>query len=123
MNKTMKKNDFYLILMVLGIAFISFVGYSLLADENDGKVLVQVDGEIVNTLDLTKDQVVEINNGTNQLEIKEHKANMIWADCPDQVCVHQREISKKGESIICLPNKVVIYVSDGKDSEFDAIAQ
>lgn len=123
MNRRMKINDLYLIIIILGIAIVSYVGYSLLTKDDNGKIFVQVDGEIVNTFDLTEDQVIEINNGTNQLEIKDHKANMIWADCPDQVCVHQREISKQGESIICLPNKVVIYVSDGKDSEFDAIAQ
>lgn len=123
MNNRMKKNDLYLIIIILGIALISFGAYSFLSNEGNGKVCVQVDGEIVGTYDLSEDQVIEINNGTNQLEIKGHKANMIWADCPDQVCVHQREVSKQGESIICLPNKVVVYISDGKESEFDAIAQ
>ena len=38
---------------------------------------------------------------------------MIRADCPDQLCVKQKAVSKNKESIICLPNKVVI---EGKDS-------
>ncbi len=33
------------------------------------------------------------------------------ADCPDKLCVKQGKISKSGESIICLPHKVVVKIS------------
>ena len=38
---------------------------------------------------------------------------MISADCPDKLCVHQHAISANGETIVCLPNKVVAEVKDG----------
>ena len=44
------------------------------------------------------------------------------ADCPDQLCVHQKAASKNHESIICLPNKVVVEVDGSEESEFDAVA-
>ena len=47
---------------------------------------------------------------------------MTDADCPDQLCVHQKAASKNHESIICLPNKVVVEVNGNKESEFDAVA-
>ena len=34
------------------------------------------------------------------------------ADCPNQICVHHSSISHKGETIICLPNRVVIEIID-----------
>ena len=34
------------------------------------------------------------------------------ADCPNQICVHHSSISHKGETIICLPNRVVIEIVD-----------
>lgn len=50
----------------------------------------------------------------NRLLISEQTANMIWADCPDQICVHQTPISHVGETIICLPNRVAVtIVGDG----------
>ena len=50
---------------------------------------------------------------------------MKWADCEDQLCVHQKEITLENESIICLPNKVIVEVSGGADTlpETDATVQ
>ena len=46
----------------------------------------------------------------NRLLISNQTANMVWADCPDQICVHQAPISHVGETIICLPNRVVVTI-------------
>ena len=48
---------------------------------------------------------------------------MVEADCPDKLCVHQKAISKNNETIICLPNKVVVQVTSGEESEFDSVAK
>lgn len=57
----------------------------------------------------------------NRLRIQNGQAKMEWADCPDQLCVHQKAISRTGESIICLPNQVVVSVQGSKESELDGI--
>ena len=42
---------------------------------------------------------------------------MTEADCPDQLCIHQRAVDAGGGSVICLPNKVVIEaISDSGDT-------
>lgn len=69
----------------------------------------------------SEEQTIEINGGTNILQIKEGKADMTEADCPDKLCVHQKAVSKNGESIICLPNKVVIEVKSSEQSAYDAV--
>ncbi|KAI4447103.1 hypothetical protein C823_001622 [Eubacterium plexicaudatum ASF492] len=48
---------------------------------------------------------------------------MIWADCPDQLCVHQKAISGQGETIVCLPNKIVVEIAEGEDADLDAISR
>jgi hypothetical protein len=35
------------------------------------------------------------------------------ADCPDKLCVSHREIFREGESIVCLPHRVVVTVTKG----------
>ena len=44
------------------------------------------------------------------LVIEDGKAYMEEADCPNQICVHHSAISHKGETIVCLPNRIVIEV-------------
>ena len=82
---------------------------------------VKVDGKITGTYSLIENQTIEINDGSNILEIKDGIADMIEADCPDKLCVKQKAISKNGESIICLPNEVVVEVKSNEDSEYDAV--
>lgn len=61
--------------------------------------------------------------GTNTLVIEDGAAYLADADCPDQLCVHMGKITKKGQSIICLPHQVVIEViRGGEENEADAVA-
>lgn len=61
-------------------------------------------------------------NGHNKVIIEGGKVWMDGADCPDKLCVSQGKISKSGQAIICLPNKVMVTIKGGK-SEYDGVAQ
>lgn len=116
----MKKNDWILIVIVVVIAA-AFLGFHFLGKEKgNGVVEVQVDGEVYGSYSLEKEWEIEIND-TNRLEITNGTARIIWANCPDQVCVHHKEISRNGESIICLPNKVVVSIVGNEDTALDAV--
>lgn len=84
--------------------------------ENDTKnsnlyIEIQKDKEMYGTYLLSENQVIKIGE-TNVCEIKDNKCKMIKATCPKQICTNQKAIYKKGQSIICLPNKVVIEVKE-----------
>lgn len=120
--KMVKKKDIVLVAVIFVTAFAAFLLHDLIGAAAAGSVTVKVGGEIEGVYSLGEDQEIEINGGTNILIIRNAKADMIEADCPDKLCVSQRAISKNGESIICLPNKVVVEVSSKENSEFDAVA-
>ena len=82
---------------------------------NNHRRIQLMDGEEYGTYSLGKDQTISIND-TNVCEIKDGKAHMISATCPDHLCMKQREIDEKGGTIVCLPNKVVIEGSKSADS-------
>lgn len=65
--------------------------------------------------DLTS--VVPEGSGYNLLVISESRVFMESADCRDQICVHHRPITGGGESIICLPHKLVVEIVGGTDSD------
>ena len=37
-------------------------------------------------------------------------AYMKEADCPDKLCVHMKKISQVNETIVCLPNQVILTI-------------
>ena len=121
MKNVMKKKDWILILIVLCVAACAYFSHQLLKDTGMGNVIVKVDGEITGTYSLNEDQEIMIHEGANILEIKNGRANMRKADCPDQLCVHQRAISANNENIICLPNKVIIEIKSKSDSQIDML--
>lgn len=73
-------------------------------------VVVEVDGKTVASYPLDTDGVFVLNGGTNTLEIKDGKARISDADCPNMQCVRQGWISRGGQSIVCLPNKLIVTV-------------
>lgn len=117
-----KKKDLLLILVILCVALGLWLLRGLTAGTG-GSVTVTVDGETVGTYDLSKDREIVLNGGTNILEIRDGEAFMKEANCPDQICVHQKAIRTKGSSIICLPNRVVAEIRDGSEDGIDAVAE
>ncbi|WP_461812051.1 NusG domain II-containing protein [Faecalimonas sp.] len=118
----MKKNDYKLLGTILGIAVLLLLGRSLKEDGKANIIQVEVNGVLRGEYVLSEDREIDIN-GTNRLVIKNGKADVIDAKCPDKICVKQKPISKSGESIVCLPNKVIITVVEGKENELDAVVK
>ena len=69
-------------------------------------------------------EVIETESGKNRLVIEGGKASIEEADCPDGICVKQGKISHTGQTIVCLPHKLVIEIT-GKAEEngLDAVAK
>lgn len=53
----------------------------------------------------------------NLMAVSETGVSMEAADCPDQICVHHIPIKGGGESIICLPHKLVVEIQGGTETE------
>ena len=117
----MKKNDFILAGGVLLVALVFlFLNYFVI-HKDGARVNVTVDGELYGTYRLDEEQEIDID-GTNYLVIHDGEADMTEANCPDKLCVHQKSISKDGETIVCLPNKIVVEVTGADSGELDSIA-
>ena len=117
MEERWKRRDFILLagLLVCGIMLVGVYGWIRGGTPKTGPVLeVRVDGELVQSypLDRETDVVLQgVNGGTNHLHIADGQAWLSEASCPDKVCVHMGKISEAGQSIICLPNRMVLEVT------------
>jgi hypothetical protein len=110
----LKKAD---ILLIGGIiAFGCVLGVVILLTQHKGNIVqVRVDGTIIENLQMTDNLTYEINGvngGTNLLIIQGGEAWVEEASCPDGLCKNMGKISQVGQSVICLPNKVVVEILD-----------
>lgn len=122
----MKKADFILIGAVAAVAAVLFLCLYVFNSGSGDYVQIEVDGVVTDTLSLSQDTVreIETNGGTNTLVISDGSAVMTQADCPDGICADHKPINKTGESIICLPHKVIVTIMNDKssDDDIDAVA-
>lgn len=121
MFKIIKKADIVLLAVLLlvstALSVWSFSGGS------GAKAVVTVDGELYGTYSLSQDQVIEIrqNNHLNKITIKDGSVQMSYSDCHNQICVNDGRISRANQSIVCLPNKVMVEIIGGEE-DIDAVA-
>ena len=118
-DKKKLRNDLILIgalaLLVFTIALCLF----LFRTKGDC-VTVLLDGEEIGVYPLSEDVEIPIRTGKdgtqeNLLVIKDGVAYVSRANCPDGICANHRPISHEGESIVCLPHKIVIAVESASN--------
>lgn len=118
-----KKADIILavLLVAAGLAISYYLSFGQTAGD---ELIINVDGEKFGSYSLFEDRdiVIKQHGHINKVTINDGIVSMSFSDCKGQDCVHQADISKTGESIICLPNKVVLEVAGGS-TEFDSIAK
>lgn len=113
-----KKADLFVIAAALIAAAVGFIlVFTRPAGEH---IEIAVDGDTIATLPLDRDAQYELPN--NVIAIENGEARMEYADCPDLICVHHSPISRRNETIVCLPNRVTVTVRGGR-SDVDAISE
>lgn len=125
MNRRFGKNDVIFIglmaIFCIAVCVAVYKGGSV----EGSSITITIDGEEYGTYSLLEEQTITIeeNGNRNIIEIKGGKAYMVEASCPDQLCVDQNEICFDKESIICLPNKVVVSVTSDAESDVDVLVR
>lgn len=126
----MSRKDRILMGIILAAALISWLMIHFLLPGKAGSIRISVDGELLGEYSLDEEQeifVPSIHEGGagNVVWIHDGRAKMKEADCPDQLCVHQKSIDSRGGTIICLPNRVVVEGVESQSIEehgVDAVA-
>ncbi len=121
-SKLHVRNDILLVAVLLLVSAVGIL-YLFVFRESGTAVKITVDGELYGIYSLAENVTEDIlsgenDSGHNRLIIRDGKAYVESASCPDGICVGHRPISRSGESIVCLPNHVVITVI--ADQELDS---
>ncbi len=125
MNETEKKKygrDLILVAILLLAAVLLFFLVRSHQEKDTGSgaaAVVSVDGEVVGRYPLNRDGTFPLNNGSNILVVENGEAWVSEANCPDKVCMGMGKISRNGEFIACLPNRLIVVVEGGEEALVD----
>lgn len=112
----MNKNDVKLILGILVVTIIPILIFSIIDQKSDKIAVVYYRNEVIKTIDLSKKEnkeyTVEGENGKVVIEVNQDKIRVKQENSPLHICSKQGYISKSTETIVCLPNKIVIQIKE-----------
>ena len=122
MNKRFGKNDVIflslLAMLCIAVCIVIYAGGMI----KGSYITITVEGKEYGTYSLQEDRTIPVGNPVlNTVVIKDGKAKMLEANCPDKLCINQKAICYDKESVICLPNKIVVTVISEVQGELDAV--
>lgn len=96
--------------MITSLLFSALVLFALFSfvKRTGKRVFIKQNDTVVYSGELSKDGEVSLKHNT--VKIENGEVFMKSADCKNQICVKTGKISKSGETIICLPNKVIVEI-------------
>ena len=134
------KYDLIVVAAVLALAALLGVRFWLPSAPESGTLLavVEIDGAEVDRFALAQaaeETRTYTNNGVTltvapcatakrdaetRTQTETAGVRVVSSDCPTQDCVHTGQISRAGQSIVCLPAHIVITLA-GADADYDLI--
>lgn len=122
MKKTVPKKADIILFFAVTVAAAVFFLFAFFT--RDGEyAAVYVDGDLVGRYALDSDVTVNVpcaDGGYNAVTVADGRVYVSDADCPDRTCVRSGAVSKTGQSIICLPHRLMIVIEGAEENEVDA---
>ena len=120
MQKYIRKADIilFIALVIIGLAASAALTLSHGEAGSSAKVVIESEGKLYARYPLAEARTVEVpskNGGYNMVVISGGSVAVSEASCKNQVCVKHGAISRTGESIVCLPNRLVVRIENGSE--------
>lgn len=124
----LKKGDRIIILILAAAVLSWFAASKLVEPEDERQVVIETNGSVYKTIPVShgmklQDIRIELENGNYiDIVVDENGAYVKDVKCPDRICQKTGLVNRVGQSIVCLPNKVVIYIEGKTESEVDDVS-
>lgn len=117
----MNKSDLCLIFVSIVIIICSLFMFSLFKNNSNLVAIVYYDNKELMQINMKKDNIYNIAgyNGNVKLIVKDGKIKVDEENSPRHICSKQGFISESYETIVCLPNKIMIKIESR--NEYDTV--
>lgn len=123
----MRKNDYLLLAFLIALTSLVYFFHNSTANTHDKILIIQHDQNILQKIQLQKIQTpkeitIPTEHGIVIVQIDHNGAYVANSPCRDKLCMHQGKITQTGQSIVCMPEKVLITLTaTEKEGALDAI--
>lgn len=109
----------YDIILIAGLLVVAIVGLGVVRYGTGGtsEVMISVNGEEAIKVPLSEDRIFSVDGalGKTEIEVKDKRVRVVDSPCKRKICVQSGWIDKPYQTIICVPNRVVINLQGGRD--------
>ncbi|MDD5686541.1 MAG: NusG domain II-containing protein [Elusimicrobia bacterium] len=126
----MNKQKFYQVSkydFIVAIAILVFSSGSLMSLKNiniaDKEAIIYKNGKLIERINLSQKKVINI--GKMEIEVRDGRIRILESDCPHQICKHSGWITSPAQTIVCVPNKILIEIAGSNkdtDTECNAVS-
>lgn len=123
-NSRLRPWDLPIIFLLCLLSFLPLVIFGITRNTNENQnasekvAVLRIDGKEIKRFTLASDKKTytyryeDADGDYNIIEVAGDKIRIKEANCGDQVCVRRGWAEKDGETIVCLPHKLVIEIQD-----------
>ncbi|NLI59899.1 MAG: NusG domain II-containing protein [Clostridiales bacterium] len=118
-GKKLKIGDVLVYIFIVLLTGLSFMGLKIMAGQGD-EVLVQIElnGRALESIKMRQNWAEDFREirvdtgqgGYNTIRISSEGVDIVDANCPDKLCVHSPTIKVPGQSIVCIPHKLMVRI-------------
>lgn len=120
--------DWVVIILIVFFSVASLTGIaqsSMHLTTNSATALIYVQGKMFREVNLSQNGVFDLptfkSNSGMTIEVKNGSIKVVRSDCPKHICSHFGAIHYPAQTIVCVPNKILIEIKS--DSKFlDVVA-
>jgi hypothetical protein len=111
LTQLFKPGDIFLMVGLICIA----LGLGIIIKQKGGNAnycIISVDGKDKYKLSLFSPQKIKIKGvfGESVIEVSKKGVRMVNSPCPLHICVQQGIIKRVGQTIVCIPNRIMIRI-------------
>jgi hypothetical protein len=109
------KKDIILILILLavGLALLALRQWRFAPGDN-GQLYAEIThGDIIYSIPLHDDKVFSLPSAPHVVfEVRGGRIAFVQSDCPDRICIHAGFQGRPGQMAACLPNRLVVHITN-----------
>jgi len=112
--------DIVIALIVIALSITPLFSFNK-APAAGATVNIYEDGRLVKHADLSIDAIYKVKN--EEIQVAGKRVRMKKSDCLHQICVNQGWISSPAQTIVCVPNKILVEIKNNSGvQDLDAVS-